>query len=81
MMTLLELPLEWEVGVMKLRIDGESCMGHGRCYGSRPTSLTYDDEGFPTIRDELLAVPDNQVAAAEEMAATCPEEAISLVHD
>ena len=66
---------------MKLRIDGDVCMGHGRCYGIAPDIVTYDDEGFPAIRDELLAVPDNQVAAAEEMAATCPEEAISLVHD
>jgi len=64
---------------MKLLIDSEVCMGHGRCYGALPEILTYDDEGFPTIRDALLEVPDDLAAAAEEVAATCPEEAISLV--
>jgi ferredoxin len=67
--------------VVRLRIDGDVCMGHGRCYGVAPDLVTYDDEGFPVIRDELFAVPDDRVAAAEEVAATCPEEAISLVQD
>jgi ferredoxin len=66
---------------MKLRIDSGVCMGHGRCYGIAPDIVTYDDEGYPTIRDELLAVPDDRVAAAEEVAATCPEEAISIVDE
>jgi ferredoxin len=66
---------------VKLLIAGDVCMGHGRCYSALPDLVTYDDEGFPTIRDELLAIPDDQVAAAEEVAATCPEEAISLVGD
>ena len=64
---------------MKLLIAGDVCMGHGRCYGVAPDIVTYDDEGFPTIRDELIAVPDDRVAAAEEVAATCPEEAISII--
>jgi ferredoxin len=65
---------------MKLLIAGEVCMGHGRCYAIAPDIVTYDDEGFPTIRDELIAVPDDRVAAAEEVAATCPEEAISIIN-
>jgi len=64
---------------MKLIVDGASCMGHGRCYRIAPDLLTYDDEGYPTIRDELIDVPAGQVAAAEEAAGTCPEEAISLI--
>jgi ferredoxin len=66
---------------MKLIVDGASCMGHGRCYRIAPDLLTYDDEGYPTIRDELIDVPDDQVAAAEEAAGTCPEEAISLIFE
>ncbi len=66
---------------MKLLIDGAVCMGHGRCYSAMPDLLTYDEEGFPTVRDELLALPDDRVAAAEEVAATCPEEAISLIDE
>jgi ferredoxin len=64
---------------MKLIVDGASCMGHGRCYRIAPDLLTYDDEGYPAIRDELIGVPDDQVEAAEEAAGTCPEEAISLI--
>jgi ferredoxin len=66
---------------MKLIVDGASCMGHGRCYRIAPDLLTYDDEGYPTIRDELIDVPEDQVAAAEEAAGTCPEEAISLIFE
>jgi ferredoxin len=69
------------VRVVKLRIDGSVCMGHGRCYGIAPDLVTYDDEGYPTIRDEWLAVPSDRVADAEEIAATCPEEAISLLDE
>lgn len=60
-------------------IDGSSCMGHGRCYRIAPDVVTYDDEGYPTIRDELFDVPQDQAEAAEELVATCPEEAISLI--
>ena len=35
---------------MKLTVDGASCMGHGRCYQMAPDLLTYDDEGYVTIR-------------------------------
>ena len=64
---------------MKILISSDACQGHGRCYDTAPDIVTYDDEGYPTIRDELLAVPDDRVAAAEEVAATCPEEAISII--
>ena len=66
---------------MKLIVDGASCMGHGRCYRIAPDLLAYDDEGFPTIRDELIDVPQDQVEAAEDAAGTCPEEAISLIDE
>jgi ferredoxin len=64
---------------MKVLIDGASCMGHGRCYTVAPDVFTYDDEGYPTIRDELIEVPADQAAAADEAAGTCPEQAISLI--
>ena len=66
---------------MKLRVDASECTGHGRCYRIAPDLLTYDDEGYPTIRDELIDVPDDQLAAAEDAAGTCPEEAISLISE
>ena len=41
---------------MKLTVDGASCMGHGRCYQVAPDLLTFDDEGYVTIRDETIDV-------------------------
>jgi ferredoxin len=63
---------------VKLAVDGASCMGHGRCYLMAPDLLTDDDEGYVTIRDQTVDVPDDQVEFAEDAAATCPEQAIRL---
>jgi ferredoxin len=66
---------------MRLSVDGASCMGHGRCYQVAPDLLTFDDEGYVTIRDATIAVPVDQGEAAEDAAGTCPEQAISLLPD
>jgi len=66
---------------MKLVIDGASCTGHGRCYTLAPDVLTCDDEGYVAIRDEAIAWPADRRALAEEIAGSCPEEAISLLDD
>ncbi len=63
---------------MKLTVHGPSCMGHGRCYQMAPDLLTYDDEGYVTIRDQTIEVPDDQLEAAADAEGTCPEQAISL---
>ena len=63
---------------MRLSVDGASCMGHGRCYEMAPDLLTCDDEGYVTIRDQTIAVPDDQLGAAEDAEGTCPEQAITL---
>ena len=64
---------------MKLTVDGASCMGHGRCYEMAPDLLTFDDEGYVTIRDQAIDVPAGQFDAAEDAAGTCPEQAIRLI--
>ena len=66
---------------MKLTVDGASCMGHGRCYQVAPDLLTFDDEGYVTIRDETIEVSADLLEAAEEAAGTCPEAAISRHSD
>jgi ferredoxin len=66
---------------VKLHVDGDVCTGHGRCYTVAPDLLSYDEEGFVSIRDETIEVADDQVKAAEDAAASCPEEAISLIED
>jgi ferredoxin len=64
---------------VRLAVDGASCMGHGRCYQMAPDLLTYDDEGYVTIRDQAIDVPADQVEAAEDAEGTCPEQAITLL--
>jgi ferredoxin len=56
-------------------------MGHGRCYQVASDLLTFDDEGYVTIRDATIDVPDDQIEAAEDAAGTCPEQAITLTPD
>src|SRR4029450_223318 len=64
--------------VVRLTVDGASCMGHGRCYQVAPDLLTFDDEGYVTIRDETIDVPADLLEAADEAGGTCPEQAIAL---
>jgi ferredoxin len=46
-----------------------------------PDLLSYDDEGYVTIRDQTIDVPGHQVEAAEDAEGTCPEQAITLSAD
>ena len=57
--------------VVKLTVDGPSCMGMAACYLMAPDLLGIDDEeGYVTIRDQTIDVPDDQVEAAEDAAGT-----------
>jgi ferredoxin len=66
---------------VKIRVDEGQCTGHGRCYRLAPDLLTYDDEGYVSIRGQAIEVPDGQVEFAEEAEGTCPEGAITLIDD
>jgi ferredoxin len=57
-------------------IDTEMCAGHGRCYGLAPESFESDDFGYGRV----IGVPQDagNRAAMEEIAAQCPESAISI---
>ncbi|WP_327115978.1 ferredoxin [Nocardia sp. NBC_01730] len=63
---------------MRITVDGTSCTGHGRCYSAAPDLLACDEEGYVTIRDQTIEVPDSQVGAAADAEGTCPEGAITL---
>jgi ferredoxin len=63
---------------VKLSVDDSQCQGHGRCYRLAPDLLGCDDEGYVSIRDQFIEVPEDQLEAAEEAAGTCPEGAITL---
>lgn len=66
---------------MKIYIDPDECTGHGRCYRLAPDLLTYDDEGYVSIRGQPIEVPKDQIEFAQEAEGTCPEGAISLIHE
>jgi ferredoxin len=68
-------------GIVKIAVDADLCTGHGRCYRLAPGLLTYDDEGYVSIRGGAIDVPADQVEAAEEAEGTCPEGAIRLIYD
>jgi ferredoxin len=46
-----------------------------------PDLLTFDDEGYVTLRGDSMDVPQDLRDMAEEAAGSCPEDAISLIDD
>jgi ferredoxin len=66
---------------MRMSVDGDLCMGHGRCYSLMPDLLSYDDEGYVTIRDQTIELSPDLYELADEAAGSCPEGAILLIVD
>jgi ferredoxin len=66
---------------MKLTVHTDRCAGHGLCYSLAPNLLEYDDDGYVTIRGQVIDVPADQADYARNAAASCPEGAIELFED
>jgi ferredoxin len=66
---------------VKISVDADQCTGHGRCYRLAAELLSYDDEGYVSIRGRAIDVPADQVEFAEEAEGTCPEGAITLIRE
>jgi ferredoxin len=65
---------------MKLSVQHDLCRGHGRCYTVAPDLLEDDeDEGFVTVRGQVIDVPSDQLDAARNATGSCPERAIQLI--
>jgi ferredoxin len=62
----------------ELYVDFDRCTGHGRCYNESPDLLTYDEEGFVSVRHGAIALRDDQLADAAAAVAACPEQAMSI---
>jgi ferredoxin len=60
---------------MKVRLDVDACVGHGRCYAVAPEVFDADDHGHAVIRFE--EIPEELEAAARAGVANCPEAALS----
>jgi len=64
---------------MRVRVDLERCVGHGRCYMLAPDVFDEDDQGHCRL---LHATPPPELEAqARAGEANCPEGAIEIEED
>lgn len=61
---------------MKVGVDPDACVGHGRCYAMAPDLFAADDRGHCRVLTE--EVPSELVDLARRAIANCPEEALTL---
>lgn len=61
---------------MKVRVDVDRCVGHGRCYDLAPEIFADDEEGHCVL--VLAEVPSDLEQKARVAAENCPEEAIQV---
>lgn len=64
---------------MKVRVDPERCVGHGRCYMIAPEVFDEDVDGHCRIRHE--DVPPEFEKRARMGEANCPEGALEIFED
>jgi ferredoxin len=63
-------------GSLRVKVDLERCVGHGRCYEIAPEVFGDDERGYCVLlRPE---VPPAQAEAVRRAEANCPEQAISV---
>jgi len=63
---------------MKVRVDKDKCVGHGRCYELAPQVYEEDERGHCRVRSETIGPELAKLARLGEE--NCPEDAI-LVED
>jgi len=63
---------------MHVSVDGEQCVGHGRCYTVSPAIFEPDDEGFCAGQGQVREVPARLEAVARVGAQACPAGAITV---
>lgn len=61
---------------MRVRVNDDLCMGHGRCYDLAPAVFEADDTGHARVRTEFVAAAEQENAELAEQ--NCPEGAITL---
>jgi ferredoxin len=62
--------------MVKVRVDADLCVGHGRCYVLGPDVFGTDDFGHCVI---LIAEAAGELAAQARLGAdNCPEQAITI---
>jgi ferredoxin len=66
---------------MKVKIDGELCSGHGRCWVVAKEFYKLDDNGYNAERGKTVSVPAGLEKAARLGAEKCPERAITIIEE
>jgi ferredoxin len=62
---------------VKIRLDEQACVGHGRCYALAPDVYEPDDMGHCILRhDEVPVALEHQ---ARTGAQACPEDALTVI--
>ena len=61
---------------MKVRVEEETCVGHGRCYEIAPAVFGDDERGHCQILTPHVTTEHQ--AAARKAEANCPERAILI---
>jgi ferredoxin len=64
---------------MKVRVDENLCVGHGRCYVLAPDVFAEDERGHCVIPREQI--PPEFAKQARQGQENCPEGAISVEQD
>ena len=67
---------------MRLKIDEETCSGHGRCEKYAPKVYRLDDrDGYNADRGKVIDVPAGEEKNAMLGLKSCPEQAITVVEE
>lgn len=67
---------------MQMRIDGETCTGHGRCAKYAPNVYRLDEvDGYNADRGTIITVPEGDEKNAAMGMKACPERAIMMVDE
>jgi ferredoxin len=66
---------------MKVRVDGELCTGHGRCWTLAPDVYDADDEGFNSSAGGVVEVPPGSEDTALKGVRSCPEAALLVIEE
>lgn len=64
---------------MRISLDPDACVGHGRCYALAPDVYDADEQGNCVLKVGAGAdVPDELLDAARTGAENCPEGALTI---
>jgi ferredoxin len=66
---------------MKITLDADACVGHGRCYALAPEVFDADDQGHCVLRydgERGEEVPVALADLARQGAVNCPEDALHI---